>query len=166
MEFVRIKDVNHPLTRVIKDDPVRPHIPIEQRINSHSEIMMLVDSERVLAVTCMSWLGDIPTREQDLVDLPKQTSIAVFYTIWSYSPGAGAELLRQAAGRLLEEYSAEIKAIVTLSPPTEMARRFHLKNGAKEYRRNTDTVNYGYYLKDNNVSLGTTHTTGTVPSTL
>jgi hypothetical protein len=148
MEFVRIKDVNHPLTRVIKDDPVRPHIPIEQRVNEYSEIMALTDADRVLAVTCMSWLGDIPTSEQDLLAWPKQQSIAVFYTIWSYSPGAGAELLRLASQKLLAEYPDQIRGIVTLSPPTEVARRFHLRNGAHEYRRNTDTVNYGYYLKD------------------
>lgn len=148
MEFVRVRDLDHPITRVIKDDPVRPHIPIEQRVGDHSEIMALTEDEQVLAVTCMAWLGDIPTSEQDLIIMPKQKSIAVFYTIWSYSPGAGAELLRRAAELLLKEYPNQIQGIVTLSPPTEMARRFHLKNGAVEYRRNTDTVNYGYYFKD------------------
>ncbi len=162
MEFVRVKDINHPITRVIKDDPVRPHIPLEQRINEFSEIMALTDTDdRVLAVTCMAWLGDIPSTEQDLETMPKQCSIAVFYTIWSYSPGAGAELLRQASQRLLAEWGDQIRGIVTLSPPTELARRFHLKNGAREYRRNETTVNYGYYLKDTNASLVTTHTTRT-----
>jgi hypothetical protein len=33
---------------------------------------------------------------------------------------------------------------VTLSPKTEMARRFHLKNGAGVYRENSTTVNYIY----------------------
>lgn len=148
MEFVRVKDINHPITRVIKDDPVRPHIPLEQRISEFSEIMALTEAEQVLAVTCMAWLGSIPSSEQDLIDMPKQQSIAVFYTIWSYSPGAGAELLRQASQKLLAEYPDQIKGIVTLSPPTETARRFHLRNGASVYRQNETTVNYGYYLKD------------------
>ena len=30
MEFIRIRDINDPLAQVIKDDPVRPHIPLEQ----------------------------------------------------------------------------------------------------------------------------------------
>lgn len=162
MEFVRIKDVNHPLTRVIKDDPVRPHIPIEQRVNEYSEILLLTDADRVLAVTCMAWLGDIPSSEQDLVIMPKQQSIAVFYTIWSYSPGAGAELLRQASERLLAEFGSQIQGIVTLSPPTETARRFHLKNGASVYRQNATTVNYGYYLKEQNDSVALTNSPGTV----
>jgi hypothetical protein len=33
---------------------------------------------------------------------------------------------------------------VTLSPKTEMARKFHLKNGAEVFRENPDTVNYLY----------------------
>jgi hypothetical protein len=33
---------------------------------------------------------------------------------------------------------------VTLSPKTEMARRFHLKNGASELRENSNTINYIY----------------------
>jgi len=166
MEFVRVKDINHPITRVIKDDPVRPHIPLEQRISEFSEIMALTEAEQVLAVTCMAWLGDIPSSEQDLLDLPKQCSIAVFYTIWSYSPGAGAELLRQASQKLLSEYGDQIRGIVTLSPQTEMARRFHLKNGAREYRRNETTVNYGYYLKDTNASMAFEDSSGTIQSTL
>jgi hypothetical protein len=34
---------------------------------------------------------------------------------------------------------------VTLSPKTEMARRFHHKNGATTYRENADSVNYQYH---------------------
>jgi hypothetical protein len=33
---------------------------------------------------------------------------------------------------------------VTLSPKTDMARKFHLKNGAKIFRENEETVNYEY----------------------
>jgi hypothetical protein len=37
-----------------------------------------------------------------------------------------------------------IKRFVTLSPKTEMAKRFHLKNGAIVFRENEETVNYEY----------------------
>jgi hypothetical protein len=37
-----------------------------------------------------------------------------------------------------------VTTFVTLSPKTEMARRFHLKNGAGVYRENSDTINYIY----------------------
>ena len=147
MELHHIKDINDPLTRVIKDDPVRPHIPLEQRINDAAEILILKAGEEILAATCMQWLKDVPEDEQDLIDMAKDRNIAVFYTIWSYSPGAGAALLQQAAKWLREEFK-DITGIVTLSPQTAMAERFHLKNGAKIRRQNETTVNYEYYFKE------------------
>jgi len=147
MELHHIRDITDPLTKVIKDDPVRPHIPLEQRINEAAEVMLLKAGEEILAATCMQWLSDIPADEQDLVDMPKDKNTAVFYSIWSYSPGAGQQLIKAAADWLLHEYK-DIKNIVTLSPQTEMAKRFHHKNGAKTYRENPTSVNYRYYSKD------------------
>lgn len=147
MELHHIKDINDPLVSLIKDDPVRPHIPLEQRVNNLAEILLLKAGEEVLAATCMQFLNDIPEDEQDLVELAGNKDVAVFYTIWSYKPGAGAELLKQAASWLKSEYK-DIKAIVTLSPQTEMARRFHLKNGASIRRQNETSVNYQYYSKE------------------
>ena len=147
MELYRIKDVNDPQVRVIKDDPVRPHIPLEQRINDAAEILLLRAGEEILAATCMQWLKDIPRDEQDLIDLPKDHNVAVFYTIWSYSPGAGQALIKAAADWLLKDYK-DITNIVTLSPQTEMAKRFHIKNGATVHRTNETSVNYKYYDRD------------------
>lgn len=144
MELYHLRSQADPLTRVIKDDPVRPHIPLEQRINDCAEILILKAGEEVLAATCMQWLSDIPADEQDLVAMGKDKNVAVFYTIWSYSPGAGAALLQRAAAWLLKDYPA-INSIVTLSPPTEMARKFHLKNGAVVHKTNETSVNYKYY---------------------
>jgi hypothetical protein len=70
----------------------------------------------------------------------------VFYTIWSYSPGAGQALIKQAASWILKEYE-NVQDIVTLSPQTEMARRFHTKNGALVHQTNETSVNYRYYHK-------------------
>jgi hypothetical protein len=145
MEFIRIRDINDPLAQVIKDDPVRPHIPLEQRINEAAEILILRAGEEVLAATCMQWLKDVPRDEADLVNMDKDHDVAVFYTIWSYAPGAGAKLLKTAAEWLLKDYSDSIKSIVTLSPQTEMARRFHTKNGATVHQENATSTNYKYY---------------------
>lgn len=142
-----IRDINDPQVKVIKDDPVRPHIPLEQRVNDFAEILILKAGEEVLAATCMQWLRDIPEDEQDLIDLVENKDVAVFYTIWSYAPGAGAELLKEAANWLKTEFK-DIKAIVTLSPQTKMAERFHLKNGASVHKLNETSVNYKYYQKD------------------
>lgn len=147
MELYHLNNITDPLVNIIKDDPVRPHIPLDQRINEAAEILLLKAGEEVLAATCMAWLKDIPSTEQDLVEMPHDKDVAVFYTIWSYKPGAGAELLQQAAQWLKSEYT-NIKAIVTLSPQTEMARRFHLKNGADIYRENPTSVNYRYYSRE------------------
>ena len=147
MELYHLRSTDDPLTKVIKDDPVRPHIPLEQRINDAAEILILRAGEEILAATCMQWLKDIPASEQDLIDLPKDHNVAVFYTIWSYAPGAGASLLKAAADWLLKDFP-EINAIVTLSPQTKMAERFHLKNGATVHKTNETSVNYKYYSKE------------------
>jgi hypothetical protein len=55
--------------------------------------------------------------------------------------------LKQAAEWILSEVK-EVKDIVTLSPQTEMARRFHLKNGATIHKENPTSVNYQYYHKE------------------
>lgn len=146
MELYHLRSKDDPLTRVVKDDPVRPHIPMEQRINDAAEILLLKAGEEVLAATCMQWLHDIPTSEQDLIDIEHTKDVAVFYTIWSYSPGAGQRLIKAAADWLLKDYP-EINAIVTLSPQTKMAERFHLKNGAVVHQTNEHSVNYRYYSK-------------------
>jgi len=147
MELYHLRSLNDPLTKVVKDDPVRPHIPLEQRINDAAEILILRAGEEILAATCLQWLSDIPKDEQDLLDMGKDKHTAVFYTIWSYKPGAGAALLKQAAEWILSEVK-DVKNIVTLSPQTEMARRFHLKNGATIHKENLTSVNYQYYHKE------------------
>jgi hypothetical protein len=147
MELHHITDINDPFVKVIKDDPVRPHIPLEQRVNDLAEILILKAGEEVLAATCMQWLKDIPKDEADLINLAETHDVAVFYTIWSYAPGAGQQLIKAAAEWLLKDYK-DIKNIVTLSPPTEMAKRFHLKNGASVHRTNETSVNYKYYSKE------------------
>jgi hypothetical protein len=147
VELYHLRSIDDPLTKVVKDDPVRPHIPLEQRINDAAEILILKAGEEILAATCLQWLKDIPKDEQDLINMDKTKETAVFYTIWSYAPGAGAELIKKAAEWILNEYT-EVKNIVTLSPQTTMARRFHLKNGATIHKENETSVNYQYYRKD------------------
>jgi hypothetical protein len=138
-----ITTISDDLAALIKDDPVRPEIPLSDRVNSNSRIYLLKDGDRTLAVTCVKFLETIPSAVEDLVMTIGHATTAVFYTIWSYTAGAGRELI-VAAQRSIESEFPEIQTYVTLSPKTEMARRFHLKNGARELRENTDTVNYLY----------------------
>jgi len=138
-----ITTISDDLASLIKDDPVRPEIPLSDRINSNSRIYMLKDGDRTLAVTCVKFLESIPSAVDELVITIGSATTAVFYTIWSYTAGAGRQLIVEAQ-RSIESEFPEIQTYVTLSPKTEMARRFHLKNGARELRENSDTVNYIY----------------------
>lgn len=139
-----ISDLSDNLLKLIKDDPVRPEIPAEQRVNDNSKIFVLKDDQdQPLAVTCVKFLSNIPSGVEELTDTVVNTNTAVFYTIWSYAAGAGKSLITKAQAQIKEEHP-EVDTFVTLSPKTEMARRFHHKNGAVTYRENADTVNYLY----------------------
>jgi len=144
MPIAVFTDITDRLAMLIKDDPVRPEIPLEQRVNQHSRIYVLEDDAgEPLAVTCVKFLADIPASVDDLANVVINTNTAVFYTIWSYAAGAGRQLI-QGVQQELKATQPEISTFVTLSPKTEMARRFHHKNGASTYRENADTVNYLY----------------------
>lgn len=139
-----IDDLSDSLLSLIKDDPVRPEIPADQRVNDNSKIFVLKDDkDQPLAVTCVKFLNGIPQGVEDLTDTVVNTNTAVFYTIWSYAAGAGKSLISKAQAQIKEEHP-EVETFVTLSPKTEMARRFHHKNGAVTYRENEDTINYLY----------------------
>jgi hypothetical protein len=139
-----INNLQDEFLRLLKDDPVRPEIPAEQRVNSNSQIFVLKnDANEPLAVTCVKFLADIPESVTDLADTVVNTNTAVFYTIWSYAAGAGRELITQARSQIEQDHP-EVKTFVTLSPKTEMARKFHHKNGATTYRENADSINYLY----------------------
>jgi len=139
-----IRDLQDNLLTLIKDDPVRPELPLEFRVNENSQIYVLKDDlDQPLAVTCVKFLSDIPQTVDDLAEAAVNTNTAVFYTIWSYAEGAGRRLIKEAQARIRQD-QPEVTTYVTLSPKTEMARRFHLKNGADVFRENPDTVNYLY----------------------
>ena len=138
-----ITTITEDLDQLILDDPVRPEIPVSQRVNANSRIYMLKSGDQTLAVTCVKFLTVVPAAVEDLVDLVESATTAVFYTIWSYAAGAGRELIQQAQTSIQEEFP-DISTYVTLSPKTEMARKFHLKNGARELRENSNTINYIY----------------------
>ena len=138
-----ITTITEDLNQLILDDPVRPEIPVTDRVNANSRIYMLKSGDQTLAVTCVKFLSVIPAAVEDMVDLVESATTAVFYTIWSYTAGAGRSLIQEAQQAIRSEFP-EIQTYVTLSPKTEMARRFHLKNGARELRENSNTINYIY----------------------
>lgn len=138
-----ITDLTDEIIRLLKDDPVRPEIPASERVNSNSRIYVLKDGDQTRAVTCVKFLDTVPAAVEDMSREINSATTAVFYTIWSYAAGAGRDLII-AAQKSIEQEFPGIQTYVTLSPKTEMARRFHLKNGAGIYRENPNTVNYIY----------------------
>jgi hypothetical protein len=139
-----INNLQDEFLKLIKDDPVRPEIPAEQRVNENSKIYVLEnEAGEPLAVTCVKFLSEIPATVDELATAAVKTNTAVFYTIWSYAAGAGRQLIEEAQAEI-KRATPEVDTFVTLSPKTEMARRFHHKNGAETYRENEDTVNYLY----------------------
>ena len=135
--------ITEDLETLIKDDPVRPEIPLIERVNVNSRMYVLKDGDKTEAVTCVKFLNSIPEAVEDMAGIVESATTAVFYTIWSYAAGAGRTLIQEAQKSIEAEFPG-IDTYVTLSPKTEMARRFHLKNGAGIYRENSTTINYIY----------------------
>jgi hypothetical protein len=138
-----INQISDPLASYVKDDPVRPEISLDFRIAGNAEIIVLLKDDMPTAIVCVAYRDFVPKDTVELVSEPYDPSVAVFYTIWSYIPGAGRDLIVQARKELTKR-KPNIKKFVTLSPQTEMARRFHLKNGATIFSENANSVNYEY----------------------
>jgi hypothetical protein len=139
-----IRDVSDPLLDYIKDDPVRPEIPREFRVTQNRFVATLVDLTPQ-AMVCVSLKNQVPESVTDLDGDCVDPTTAVFYTIWSYTAGAGAKLIFDTVDAIKEQYP-NVTRFVTLSPKTTMARRFHTKNGAIVLRENLETINYEYQI--------------------
>jgi hypothetical protein len=142
-----IKDLSNKLLDFIKDDPVRPEISTEFRVSDGRMVAALVDEDKPDAMVCVSFHDYVPASVEGLKQTTQVPTTAVFYTIWSYKSGKGQQLLIEAVKGIQKEYPS-VTRFVTLSPKTELARRFHLKNGAIVFRENDDTVNYEYFQKN------------------
>ena len=138
-----INDPSSELLSYVKDDPVRPEIPVEFRVTKNKFIGALVE-DKPLAMICVALLDYVPTTVDDLVEEHGE-KIAVFYTVWSYAPGSAAKLVFDVVDYIKEQYPT-VTRFVTLSPKTEMARKFHHKNGAFTLSDNESSVNYEYYV--------------------
>ena len=135
-----------------KDDPVRPHLSLSWRVQSGRQVFGLEsDAGDIEAVVCVGYTTDVPITEHELDHYSQAACqdgqhghIAVFYTVWSYARGAGRRMVLETANYLKKERG--IKRFVTLSPLTEMAERFHLRNGAKLLAKGNECQNFEYTL--------------------
>lgn len=145
---------------IVKDDPVRPHLTADFRTSSHREVYALYEdkyaeqddpSDDIRAIICVAYTNTVPTTESELDVYSQQAcqdgqrgNIAVFYTVWSYEKGAGREIVNSVAKELNDNSRAT--KFVTLSPLTEMAERFHLRNGAELLEKHSSCQNFEYTL--------------------
>ena len=147
---MELKEANNTqeVVEIIKTDPVRGHIPPEFRIGNGARVFYYGELEKIKAAICMHTSRIVPDSEEELLseyntggDRLKGTK-AIFYTVWSNEKGLGRQIINTVLSKLIIENKYE--RYITLSPKTEMARKFHLRNGAKEFRMNSTTVNFEY----------------------
>ena len=138
MEYkVELKTVTMPNEVRLEDDPVRRGYSFDFRTSDGRQIFTIPDK----AVVCIARTNKIPKTMKQLIRYsnPKATECTIFYTVWSYGGGYG---------RLILNYLLPIlntNRYVTLSPKTEMAVRFHTRNGAKMIGDNRESYNFEYY---------------------
>ncbi len=136
---------------LFKDDPVRPNLNPKFRLTENRVNFLLTqDFTKPCAMICVAFTKDIPKTEKQLEmysinKLSVNYDKAIFYTIWSYSKGSGKDILFNTVF-WLKKNKPEIKRYITMSPKTEMARNFHLKNGAYELKSNRETINFEYII--------------------
>lgn len=137
-----ITDSADPILAYVRDDPVRPELSPEFRVSGGRFLIALV-RDKPEAVVCVGLCDSVPSSVSALAATNFDPTIAVFYTIWSYRRGAGGELLRSAVNEIRQRLP-KVSRFVTLSPRTEMARSFHLRNGAELLRENANSINFEY----------------------
>jgi len=120
-------------------DPVRPNIPYWWRVREGLTEMYTIGRPWD-ACLCVAYCEEIPISEFRLLNEPKPGKHAIFYTVWSRKKGAGREIILRG----LDYLKDRAERFVTLSPKTEEAKRFHLRNGAVLLRENQLTYNFEY----------------------
>ena len=105
---------------------------------------------------CFAFTNQIPKNVKELDLMSKDAflqsatrdqkigKIAIAYTVWSNKKGGGKLIVKEVFKMIKK--SNHLNRLVTLSPLTEMARKFHLRNGALEVQINEETQNFEYKL--------------------
>ena len=139
----------------ISEDPVRPELDNIFRTSYGRKIFGVKFKDEIHAVMCFAFTDEIPksVEELDLFsqdaflknvqrDPTKVGRIAIAYTVWSKKKGGGKLIVKEVYKMIKK--SNYLNRLVTLSPLTDMARKFHLRNGAVELQINETTQNFEY----------------------
>ena len=149
-ELVSLKECN------TIEDPVRPELDNEFRTSYGRKIYGVKYKNEIHAVMCFAFTNKIPKSVEELeklsIDAFLQSAlrdqnigkIAIAYTVWSKKKGGGKLIVKEVFKKIKK--SNHLNRLVTLSPLTEMATNFHLKNGAKLIQINETTQNFEYQV--------------------
>ena len=136
------------------EDPVRPELDNKFRTGYGRKIFGVEYQGEIHAVMCFAYTNEIPTSVEELEKLSTdaflQTAmrdqaggqIAIAYTVWSKKKGGGKLIVKEVFKKIKK--SNHLNRLVTLSPLTEMATNFHVRNGAKLIQINETTQNFEY----------------------
>ena len=149
-ELIELKNCN------TEEDPVRPELDNVFRRSYGRKIYGVRYMGKIHAVMCFAYTNQIP---KNVIELDKFShdaylksaqrdqnigQIAIAYTIWSKKKGGGKLIVKEVFKKIKK--SNHLNRLVTLSPLTEMATKFHSKNGAKLLRINETTQNFEYQI--------------------
>ena len=147
-ELVELKKCNP------SEDPVRPELDNNFRTGYGRKIYGVKYNKEIHAVMCFAYTNKIPTSVKELEMLSTDAflqsalrdqnvgQIAIAYTVWSKKKGGGKLIVKEVYKKIKK--SNHLNRLVTLSPLTEMASKFHSRNGAKLIQVNETTQNFEY----------------------
>ena len=149
-ELIELKSCN------VKEDPVRPELDLKFRTSYGRRIFGVKYKREICAIMCFGFTNEIPKTVKDLDLMTKDAylqsalrdqkvgKIAIAYTVWSKKKGGGKLIVKEVFKKIKK--SNHLNRLVALSPLTEMARNFHLRNGAVELQVNKETQNFEYKI--------------------
>ena len=147
-ELVELKKCN------TEEDPVRPELDNTFRTSFGRKIFGVKYKDEIHAIMCFAFTNKIPKTVKELDNLSKDAflqsalrdqkvgKIAIAYTVWSKKKGGGKLIVKEVFKMIKK--SNHLNRLVTLSPLTDMASNFHLRNKAKLIRVNETTQNFEY----------------------
>ena len=153
-KLVELKECN------TDEDPVRPELDNKFRTGYGRKIFGVEYKGEIHAVMCFAYTNEIPKSVEELEKLSTdaflQTAmrdqaggqIAIAYTVWSKKKGGGKLIVKEVFKKIKK--SNHLNRLVTLSPLTEMASKFHSRNGAKLLQVNETTQNFEYQVEKKN----------------
>ena len=139
-----------------EEDPIRPELNNDFRTSYGRKIYGVQYKNEICAIMCFGFTNEIPRSVNELDLMTKDAhlqsirrdqkvgKIAIAYTVWSKKKGGGKLIVKEVFKKIKK--SNHLNRLITLSPLTDMARNFHLRNGAIELQVNKDTQNFEYKI--------------------